>query len=475
MRKVLIAVGILLVLVMATPFVVGIVAEGTVRARLDAMNEGQFIALRVESYDRGWLGSRTRLEIGLGQSYLAQIETMAQQPGVTEMLRNFAFPVIVEFTHGPLLVGEISGIGFLGVEAYADPESQLVELAETFLGVPYLFEFRGKSEFGGGFQFTGDIPEFGGALGDVSYDFSGVDLVGVSTLDHLEFDAVLEEASLQGPLLSAVLESLRMTTDSELRPGSFSLGTSEASLGRLTVINPSLGASPMLSAENLSVVTTTSENAEGTYFDAEVVYRVGRMAVGEFIDLSDAALGLHARHLETAAVNEIVAAADWEQMANDPAAIVADIMPLIDRIVAGSPELAIDPLQFTLAEGSFNGRVNLGLNGDALPTGSINDFMNPAVALRAITAEADITAAKPLVAMIAGLVAADDVPPMNGPDGNPLPPEQVAAMVDAQVAQTLGMLTTFGLLRDSGDDYTCAIALRDGALTANGQPVPLPL
>ena len=47
-------------------------------------------------------------------------------------------------------------------------------------------------------------------------------------------------------------------------------------------------------------------------------------------------------------------------------------------------------------------------------------------------------------------------------------------MADAQVAQTLGMLTTFGLLQVSGGDYICTLALRDGALTANGQPVPLP-
>jgi uncharacterized protein YdgA (DUF945 family) len=474
MRKLLIAIGIVLVVIMATPFVVGIIAEGTVRARLDAMNESQFIALRVDDYDRGWLSSRTRLEFGFGESYLDQIETVAQQPQVTDVLRNFGIPVIVEFTHGPLLVGEISGIGFLGVKAYADPESQFIELAETFLGVPYLFEFRGKSEFGDGFHFTGDIPEFGGALGDISYDFSGIDLVGVSTLDHLEFEAVLEEASLQGPLLSAVLESLRMTTDSELRPGSFSLGTSAVTLDRLAVINPSLGASPMLSAENLNIATTVSENAEATHLDVEVAYSIGRMAVADSFELSDAALGLHARHLDIAAMNEISAAANWEEMANDPAAIMSTVMPLLDRIIAGSPEIAIDPLQFTLAEGSFNGRVNLGLDGSALPTGSINDFLNPAVAMQAITADADFTAAKPLVEMIARLVTAEDMPAMSGPDGGPLPPEQFAAMLDARVAQTLGALTTFGLLRVSGDDYTCAITLRDGALTANGLPVPLP-
>jgi hypothetical protein len=58
MRKWFIAIGIVVVLILATPFVVGIIAEGTVRARLDAMNEGQFLAVRVDSYDRGWRAAR---------------------------------------------------------------------------------------------------------------------------------------------------------------------------------------------------------------------------------------------------------------------------------------------------------------------------------------------------------------------------------------------------------------------------------
>ena len=55
-----------------------------------------------------------------------------------------------------------------------------------------------------------------------------------------------------------------------------------------------------------------------------------------------------------------------------------------------------------------------------------------------------------------------------------LPPDQAAAVIDAQVAQQLGMLETFGLIRDSGNDYSCTAALKGGELTANGQPVPLP-
>ena len=193
MRKLLIAIGVVMVLIMASPFVIGIIAENRLRDRVESGNDGQLIALRVADYDRGWLKSSARIELGLGEAYLSQIGAVTQQPQIADVLQTFAIPVIVEFTHGPILVGEISGIGFVGVKVHPDSQSQVIRAAEMSLGVPYLFEFRGKSEFGDGFHFTGDIPEFAGAIGDVSYDFSGVDLAGVSTLDHLEFEAVFLE------------------------------------------------------------------------------------------------------------------------------------------------------------------------------------------------------------------------------------------------------------------------------------------
>ena len=474
MRKLIIVVGFLVLLALASPFVFGILTEGKVRDRLETTAENQLVAVRIASYDRGWLNSRARFEIGLSESYLAQIEDLAQQPGLSQMLRSFAIPVIVEFTHGPLLLGEFSGIGFLGVLARPDPEAQIIELAETTLGVPYLFELRGKSGFGSGFEFEGEIPPFGGAFADVSWDFSGLEVSGVSTVDRVVFEAGLNEVSVQSPLASGVLESLTMKGDSELRPGRFSLGTSETKLGRLTASNPSVGRAPLVIAENVSMATTTSENAEGTHLDMEVIYRIGQIAVADDFRVSDAALGLRLGHIDSEAVDEIIAAASSVQANSDPAGMVDAVMPALERVVAESPELTIDPLQFSLPEGRFDGRVHLGIDGSSLPTGRIDDLMNPAVAMGALTADADITMSKTLAEMVAGFVAKWTMPQIMGPDGEPLPSDQVTAMVDGQVAQTLTMLTTFGIVRDSGDDYSCTLQLAGGALTANGQPVPLP-
>jgi uncharacterized protein YdgA (DUF945 family) len=473
MRKLVIAIGIVLAVIMAAPFLIGILAERSVRNELQSISSNELVTLRIASYDRGWLDSSARIELGIGESYLKQVELVTQQPAVAEMLRSVAIPFIVDFTHGPILVGDHSGFGFIGVKAYPDSQNLMIQMVQRTLGMPYLFELEGTAGFGTGFEFSGEIPSIDGTVADSSYEFSGLDVTGLSKGDHVDFVAVIESASLQGPFMSAVLDSFRMTGDYTLRPGTFSLGRMETSLGRLAAINPSLGATPMFTADNLRISTTTTENAEGTHFDMEMIYGIGRLAAAGTYEISDASLGLRLTHIDSLAASEIITAASAMQATDDLAEMTSELLPQLNRLVAGSPGIAIDPLKFTLAEGDFNARLRIGIDGSALPTGSANDLMNPAVAMGAISADADLAASKPLVQMLARLAVAWMTPAILDANGQPLPREQQMSMVDAQVSRNLGMMTTLGLVRDDGESLSSALRLADGSLTANGKPLPL--
>jgi len=186
-RGLILTLGIVLVLLLASPFVIGKWTESRVRAQIETSYTNPMIATRIASYDVGWLNSRARLEIGLSETYLGQIEAVLPDPGMVQMMQSFNIPVIVEFTHGPILLGEFSGIGLMGVKAYPDPESQPIQLAQAFLGIPYLFELHGTSGFGSGFRFTGDVPPIEGAIADVRYDFSGIEDTGVARRGHVEY------------------------------------------------------------------------------------------------------------------------------------------------------------------------------------------------------------------------------------------------------------------------------------------------
>jgi uncharacterized protein YdgA (DUF945 family) len=275
--------------------------------------------------------------------------------------------------------------------------------------------------------------------------------------------------------MSAALQSLVVKSDTQMRSGEISIGTNEFALERLTASNPLLGAAPLFSAEGLSLATAVNEIDGGSHLDVDVLYRLGRVAAADAFAVTDVALGVSLGHLDRQAVNGLFESMSSVDIASDALALADGMLPLAEQLIAGGPEISIDPIQFSMVEGSFNGRVHIALDGNALPTGGISDLMDPAVVRQAVTAEADLTAAKPLVQMLARLAMSQNAEMPLGPDGEPLlPPEQLAAMIDAQVAESLTMLTTFGIVAEVGTDYSCTLRLANGTLTANGQPVPLP-
>ena len=472
-RVSIITIGIILVLLLAAPFAIGMLTESNMREQLDSYYTNDLFEGRVADYDRGWFSSTARIEFRLSQRYIEQFEAMAQAGGMGAALSGFNIPIVVEIAHGPVLTGETAGIGLVAVKAYADPQSPMIQIAQTFLGVPNLFEFRGRSGFGTGFVFEGGIPEIRGAISDFGYDFSGVDLNGVARLGDLEFEAVLGNLALQSPFASVIVDALTVTGDYERRPGQLMLGTSQVNLARVVFVNPLFGAEPAFAADKIGLSGTFSENGAGTHFDLEALFTLERVAVPDVLEIRDAALGLRIGHLDSTAVDEIYRiAGEIDPLASD-ATVGALLRPSFDRIVAGSPELALEPVRFTMPDGSLDARVSVVLDGTALPNGSVSDLENIQLAMSALTAEADITVDKPLARLLAGLVVAENLPPMTlGADGQPVPPTEREAMIAAQTSQMLTGFTTLGILSDTGDSYRCLLKIEDGAATANGQPVP---
>lgn len=472
-RVSIITIGIILVLLLASPFAIGMLTESNMREQLETYYTNALFEGRIDEYDRGWFSSTARIEFGLSPRYLEQLEGVMPMQGASDALAAFGIPIIVEIAHGPVLMGESTGFGLVGVKAYTDPDSPMIQLAQTFLGVPYLFEFKGRSGFGSGFEFEGEVPEIRGAISDFGYEFSGVDLHGVARLGELEFEAVLGNLALQSPFASIVVDTLTVSSNLAGRRDRISLGTSEVGLARVVVINPLFGAEPAFAADDFSISGTISQSEDGAYIDFDSLYRLSRIAVPEVIEIRDAALGLRIGHLETEALDSLYRMASEMDPLVSPEQMGMLMLPLLDRLVAASPELTLEPVQFTMPDGSLDARVSVLLDGSALPTGSTSDFMDMQVAMNALTAEADITIDKPLARLLAGLIVSENMPPtMLGPDGQPVPPEQQEAMIAAQAVQMLTTLTSLGIFSDTGTSYRSLLRLEDGAATANGQPIP---
>ena len=141
MNKVAIAAAALLVIaLLAMPGVVGSITEARVRERVAAIDASPSAAAELTSFDRGWFRSTARIELELAPDNVAQLTDAAGTPlGVFG-----ALPIVVEFAHGPVAVLDGVHFGWSKMVARPDVEAPgVAELTQT-LGVPYLFEFRGR-------------------------------------------------------------------------------------------------------------------------------------------------------------------------------------------------------------------------------------------------------------------------------------------------------------------------------------------
>jgi uncharacterized protein YdgA (DUF945 family) len=472
-RGLLVIVAVIVVVLAGAPFVLGMITESGFMARIEDENANPVLAAKIESYERGWFSSKVKLTYGLSETYLAQLQGLSPVLPV-DAIRSFGLPVIVEVGHGPILTLNGFAVGSAAVKAYLDPSAQMVSLAQAVLDVPYLIELHGTSGFGSGFAFEGDVPATKGQTGDFEYDFSGIDFSGLTKRDSTRFKAELGNLAVQSPLVSANLASLVIQGDNQKRADGIKLGTGGFSIARVTVTNPLMGATPVVALTDLTVTSDVDDDAAGANTELKIVYGLGSLTVPGQISMTDFALGLNLMHIDNSAVLALQNVMKSVQPGANEAQLMAAMAPVLGQIVKGSPTLSIDPMRFSMPEGKFEGHLSVAVNGDLLPSDSAATLQNPMAIVSALTAECELKASKGLIGRIAGLVMQNDMPPTT-PAGEPIPPDQRAAMASAQVDQVLVALSAQGILVDNGDSYSTMLKFANGQATANGQPVPLGL
>ena len=468
-RGPIIVVGIIVVLLLISPFAIGMFVENGVREQIAIYDSQPSWDATVESYERGFRSSTARLNIALSSAELAELES---DPALAA-LANFSLPVIVEISHGPVLLDGGFPLGTTAVRAYIDPESQLSTMAQQFLGMPYIIELRGRSGFGMGFDFEGEIPAFDGAFADTSYAFSGLDFTGNARGGDVTLDALLEEASLQGMGESMLLEALAVTGNWEGRARQIALGDFEMTLGRLVASNALTGGAPVFSANDLGITSSVVESDGGELLELRALYSMGSLMLGDALDLSDAALGLNLLEIDAEGANELYRISGEIASVEDPLLLLDTMMPALDKIVAAGPTLSIDPLQFSMREGDLDASLDVSIDPSVLPTGSARDLQNIAFAMGAVSANLDLRASKDLVERITAMIMTTQIAMMPGPGGGQMSPEQIQAMAEAQAGLTLVALTAQGILVDDGENFTATIRFADGQATANGAPLSL--
>jgi uncharacterized protein YdgA (DUF945 family) len=469
MRKPLaIALAVIVVAVLGLPLLTGILTQSSVEERLAAMSANPFAVAELTAYDRGWFGSTAKVELGLSPQYLAQV-----QPAGADFLAQ-RLPVLVEFRHGPIILGDGLTLGMSAVTARVDPESPLATTLREQLGVPYVFELRGHAGFGSGFEFDADIPPVDYSDGTSELEFSGLRMDGTLRGNHLVAQGGIESLDYSHPFATVLVEQFRFTADQEHRPSSFAVGSGEVTLERISFASPMLGTEPVFAAQGLRFGGKTEIDEGAQLMRVGLNYGADSVVAGTEFALTDADLGITLADLDATAIGDYYATLQvvvGQQPPASPDEVLAALVPVFERLLAGGPSLALDPVRFAMNGEPVTANLLIEIDPAALPPGPRN-FQDPWLWLAAASVSADADVSKTLAHQWAQQFVRMQLA-SSGDES--LAEEDLDAMAEAQAGFLLVTLTGRGLLQDAGNSYTATARFVSGELTVNGAPVPFGL
>jgi hypothetical protein len=465
MKKAAIAVALLVLVLLALPGVAGWLTESAVRERVAAIDASPAASAAVTSFARGWFRSSANIELRFAPDNVPQLAGVANGLGQLAVL-----PIVVEFAHGPVAV--LDGVYFGWSKMVARPDGAgpgITELTQT-LGVPYVFEFRGRTSYLGAFAFDADAPPFMLPVDEALLTFSGGSLVGTFARGHLAADAQIGSVDFSSPTGTFALRGLYASADNELRSQYVMPGSTSFSIDNVSLVEGLQSATPMFEAANLRFASTVALDASGDLLEVRATYDVDSVRAADTL-ITAAALGLTLRNLDVAALEAYGATVtDAAAAGTAPDAIVASLGPHLERALQKAPSLTVEPLRFRYDDEPFEGRIAITTNPDRLPPAGTLTFDNPLLLVSLVNTDANVRVSKALATKLATLAAQLQI----GNDGT-VPPDQLEYMAEAQSGLMLTMLVGQGVLLEDGDGYRSSLQFADGALTLNGKPLPFGL
>ena len=237
-KLVIVAAAALAAVLLALPRVVGSMTETRVRARVAAIDASDTASAEVTSFERGWFRSSAKIELGFIPDNVSQFVGAAGNPFGT-------IPIVVEFAHGPIAVLNGVHFGWSKMVAHADPAAPGVNELQQTLGVPYVFEFRGRTSYVGGMSFDADAPPFELPIDEALLTFSGATLAGTFAAPQLEANAQIGAVDFTSPTGTFAVRDLNASMNNELRSQYVMPGDSALSIGHVSISDAARGGMPV--------------------------------------------------------------------------------------------------------------------------------------------------------------------------------------------------------------------------------------
>jgi uncharacterized protein YdgA (DUF945 family) len=474
MKKLALAAGVVVVVLLGVPWVFGALAQNRLAAgveRLDA--EGQLEA-EVVDYTRGWGTSTTTVELRVPQAAIDQA-LLAEDtpPQLMALIALMADPVRLEVAmrHGPLLVGDGALLGIAASTISLAPATPGYQELLAELDIPYLFEIRSITGFSGQSDFVADVPAFEYADGDLTIGFSGSNAAGTYDAGERRFEAQGEAASLRVAVPDAAFDVAQITfnSDSTRYNDLLRLGQVEATVGRINVVAPG----ERFQLDDLGVRFDIDLEDGGEHATMTGTYRFASFSDGDELDLTGLELVATASRIDVDALSAYYVAAQGAGIQNDVAAPLSlELEDAFYDLLVSSPVIDLAPVRVNWNGEPLNATARIAVDGANLP-GRTN-FTALGLALNGvISIEATLELSAALANMIATRGMEFQVRRGAAQDRVPMTDDEIQTIANSQAAIALAALVAQGMITSTADGYSTNARFADGELSVNGNVIPL--
>lgn len=458
-KTAIVVLAVLVVLLAAAaglPYWFGMQAEAAYQAMIAEITQGGDVTVTSNNFQRGWLESTADTTF-----------TVAGSPITITMLNRIS--------HGPLPIDD--DFQFQPVLARVRTDMSIGLPA----GIVKLPPIKAKTTVYLAGNSTSHIEMT--PAKQALPDNGSVDWKGLSGDIDTSADFKSSKGQISAPGLALVfangslnLERMKLTQDMQRSASGFNTGTANLSVDKVAVD----GTTGKVTIDGLALNTNTQEtggnlNSSFTVQFKEAASADSRQGPGQ--------IGVQVRKLDVATLVKFRKEMQELRKQKMPPEQVNMMMlgkslDLLGQLAKKSPELEITKLSFKTADGEVTGKAKFVLDGTQLDVKG-----NPMLMLKALSGEGEVSLPDSLVRLLAAPDVKRDIEALK--TSGKLKKDEIAKLTPKRIEMiTKEALKELPQYRDSaiskfklvpdGPNYKILAAFKDGQLTVNNEPVPMP-
>lgn len=454
------------------PPVFGAITESLFQRRIGEINDYGVWSLDTIAFERRWFSSTAMVDVSLSRGGIEQLELVTGVDDLAAALLTLLeepLTVRVDLDHGPVVVSGGPYIGLARVAARPDSALSGTAALEEALGIPYLFDFRGRAGLFGGLRFDADVPAIDYDDGINEFVLSGMRSNGRLDGDELTARVEIDSVAWSNPSTAVTVDSIRFSGDNRILTRYLWLGTFELLIGRAEVAGQTPGGEPRFVAENIAISGDSDQIANGSLTSGSVTHAVDTVRFGAWSSFSNAQIVVALDRLDAEALNDFLeATALLQEQADRSVDALPVLMPSIRRLLAAEPTLSLDPISFSVGDEPYRASVHVRTRA-AAPADTATDAAAATVSpLDGVAIVTDVVATRPLVHRIAAEIV--NLQSAGGAGG--VSPGGVDAMTEAAAQMMVGAVVAQGFLVEDGDSYRATLEFENGEFSLNGTAMP---